>query len=262
MNRNPWTSGPNDPETPEPGAIDPATRPLDPAELHQDPDAATDADPVDPEGADPTPTEPVATRPRRRPSRAVWIASAVAVTALLSGVVVGGAITDPTTSEAYQSLTRDKQAVEGERDQLRTDYAAEQEKYTAERDKYLVLENGISGRETDVAARETAVAKAEGAVKDAEAAVKKREAAVTKTEQTKAANTVSDGTWTVGTDLAPGTYRTTAAVDSTCYWGIYASGSNGGDIIENDLPGGGRPVVTLAAGQDFSTQRCGSWEKQ
>lgn len=51
-------------------------------------------------------------------------------------------------------------------------------------------------------------------------------------------------------------------VGLSCYWGIYASGTNGTDIIQNDIPGGGRPVVTVSPGQDFNSSRCGSWEKQ
>ena len=73
--------------------------------------------------------------------------------------------------------------------------------------------------------------------------------------------TIDDGTWTVGIDFAAGKYRTTATVGSSCYWGIYKSGTNGDEIIANDIPGGGRPTVTLKAGQDFKTQRCGTWEK-
>ena len=65
-----------------------------------------------------------------------------------------------------------------------------------------------------------------------------------------------------GVDIAPGTYRSTADVGSRCYWAILASGTNGDDIIANDIPGGGRPTVTLAEGQDFETKRCGTWEPQ
>lgn len=71
--------------------------------------------------------------------------------------------------------------------------------------------------------------------------------------------TIREGNWTVGTDFPPGTYRTTADVSAQCYWSITASGTNGRDIIANDIPGGGRPTVTLAVGQDFHTSRCGTW---
>lgn len=72
--------------------------------------------------------------------------------------------------------------------------------------------------------------------------------------------TIREGTWTVGTDFPPGTYRTTADVGSSCYWQITKAGGNEiTDIIANDFPGGGRPQVTLEAGQGFKTNRCGTW---
>jgi len=75
------------------------------------------------------------------------------------------------------------------------------------------------------------------------------------------APTIDDGTWTVGVDLPAGKYRVTANVGSGCYWKITKSGTNGEDIIANDIPGGGRPTVTVKAGQDFSTTECGTWTK-
>lgn len=73
--------------------------------------------------------------------------------------------------------------------------------------------------------------------------------------------TVDDGVWTVGVDIPVGRYRTTANVSDGCYWAITKSGTNGETIIANDLPSGGRPSVTLKAGQDFDTERCGTWAK-
>lgn len=70
---------------------------------------------------------------------------------------------------------------------------------------------------------------------------------------------ISDGTWVVGEDIAAGTYKVVEAVPADCYWSITKSGTNGGDIIENDIPGGGKPKVTLKKGQDFTTRGCGDW---
>jgi len=72
---------------------------------------------------------------------------------------------------------------------------------------------------------------------------------------------ISGGTWSVGIDFPAGTYRVTANVGSDCYWSITKTGTNGSEIIENGIPGGGRPTVTLKKGQDFETQRCGVWHK-
>jgi len=191
-----------------------------------------------------------------KPGRKRRIFAAVAALALLAGAAaVGTTLPDPKSSEAYVALAGEKTSVESERDSAKSSYESMKSKYDT-------LQNGISDREAKVTARETEVGKADAAVKTAEAAVKVREDAVTGAEKTKAANTVGDGTWTVGKDIEPGTYRAAAAVGSTCYWGIYQSGTNGSKIIENDIPGGGRPVVTLSNGQDFNSTRCGKWEKQ
>lgn len=88
-----------------------------------------------------------------------------------------------------------------------------------------------------------------------------REAEITETEETIAENTVTDGVWTVGVDIEPGTYRATD-VSSDCYWGIYVTGTNQADIVQNGLPGGGNPTVTLSEGQDFESARCGEWTLQ
>lgn len=73
--------------------------------------------------------------------------------------------------------------------------------------------------------------------------------------------TIEQGIWTVGVDIPPGTYRVTAPVEEGCYWAITKSGTNGDDIIANDLVSGGRPTVTVRKGQDFETNDCGTWEK-
>jgi len=72
---------------------------------------------------------------------------------------------------------------------------------------------------------------------------------------------IKEGTWTVGRDIEPGTYTTTNEVAGECYWSITKSGTNGSDIIENDIVKGGKPTVTLSEGQDFKTSRCGGWTK-
>lgn len=195
-------------------------------------------------------------KPRKKRGKGKWIAVSVAAAVLLvGGGAAGYSLPDPKASDAYVALDQQKSATEAERESARSDYSGLKTKYDA-------LLNGITARENTVSQRETAVTTAESTLKDDQAAVKKREDAVSAVEQQKAANTVGDGTWVVGKDIEAGTYRANTAVDSTCYWGIYQSGTNGSQIIENDLPGGGRPSVVLAAGQDFKSSRCGTWTKQ
>jgi hypothetical protein len=76
------------------------------------------------------------------------------------------------------------------------------------------------------------------------------------------ATQIEDGTWLVGEDVAPGTYRLAAPVSSgMCYWGIYKAGTNQADIVDNGVETGGRPTVTLKAGQEFKSSGCGTWMK-
>lgn len=75
----------------------------------------------------------------------------------------------------------------------------------------------------------------------------------------KPANSIDDGTWTVGEDFPAGTYKTTGSGED-CYWSIYKSGTNQSDIVNNHI-GGGNLRVTLKKGQDFETARCGTWTK-
>ncbi|WP_245702667.1 hypothetical protein [Arthrobacter subterraneus] len=196
-------------------------------------------------------------------SKARWIAAGVAAVVLFSGgAAFGSVLPDPTRSDEYVALNE-------ENTELDESLASMEEKYRGVRGKYAELLTDIQDRERavdserkEVEEREAAAASAQEKVKAAEAAVKKREDAASGAEAKQAANTVAEGTWTVGVDIEPGTYRTKENVGSSCYWGIYTTGTNGDDIQANDIPGGGRPMVTLVEGQDFTTRRCGAWQKQ
>lgn len=71
-------------------------------------------------------------------------------------------------------------------------------------------------------------------------------------------NSVSDGVWQVGKDIDAGTYRATGQVGDDCYWEI----SSGGDIVQNDIPGGGYPELTVSDGQQLKVSSCGVLAKQ
>ncbi len=70
----------------------------------------------------------------------------------------------------------------------------------------------------------------------------------------------SDGVWQVGKDIDAGTYRATSEVGSHCYWSVTVSGSD--DIVQNDIPGGGYPQVSVSDGQQLKLQNCGTFAKQ
>ena len=169
--------------------------------------------------------------------------------ALLLGLVVGGAVgagvvtaaSDPTRSEAYLALQEELSTAQEQMS------ASEAEAQRAVADKRRV---------------ETAAAQRDSELDQRERNVAAREQAASAVEQQIAVNSIGQGTWTVGRDIEPGTYRTREAVVGDCYWAILASGTNGGDIIENDIPSGGFPTVTLSAGQDFENNGCGTFVKQ
>lgn len=74
----------------------------------------------------------------------------------------------------------------------------------------------------------------------------------------KAQGGFADGTYTVGKDIKPGTYRTLARPVSDCYW---ERSNSGGDTIANDFvtnaPRG--VTVTIYRGEGFTSQDCGDW---
>lgn len=167
-----------------------------------------------------------------RSKRWLWIAG-VAV-AFLAGLGIGAAVT---TSEP-RVVTKE---VPGQIPQADLD--------------------ALDAREAELDQRSAELGKREAALDERENELDQRSAEIRQQEQTIAANTITDGVWVVGTDIEPGTYRA-QNVPSDCYWAITVSGSNGEDIINNDIPGGGNPTVTLSEGQDFTTQRCGEWHRQ
>lgn len=77
--------------------------------------------------------------------------------------------------------------------------------------------------------------------------------------------TFGEGVWLVGEDVAPGTYRLTAPIDSGstlawCYWAVSTDDSGDLDaLIVNGIPDGGIPTVTLQSGEVVETYECGTW---
>ena len=70
-----------------------------------------------------------------------------------------------------------------------------------------------------------------------------------------------DGTFAVGVDIAPGTWRT--AGGDACYWErLSGFGHEIADILANEAGAVG-PIVTIAAGDvGFSAHGCGAWSIQ
>jgi hypothetical protein len=202
--------------------------------------------------------EPVQVPRRRRSvfprSPRFWIEAALVLVLALgwsmafynNGVSQDNASSVSELKESNQDLHTQLGTVTGERDKLLADRSA--------------AESAVKAREDAAKKHEDELAQRDAAAKKREDDVKAREDAVTQQEKVQAQNTIAEGTWAVGVDVQPGTYRTKDAVSGTCYWGIY-SDANGEHIVANDIVSGGRPTVTLKNGQFFKTSRCGEWGK-
>lgn len=79
------------------------------------------------------------------------------------------------------------------------------------------------------------------------------------------AATIASGTWIVGEDVQPGTYRSTVPDQSIgCYWARLSdlSGELDGILANANLEPGDRVTVVIGDGDSgFTSNRCGTWEK-
>lgn len=182
---------------------------------------------------------------------------AVFVLGLTLGFV--SARSDPTESKEYRALAAELSTANARNKTLTGQYSDYQERLNAEAE---AAQAKVQNRADQLTEREAAVESAEAELDGREADVAAREKAVTTVEDRIAETSIGEGVWTVGVDVEPGTYRTKEALTGYCYWGIYRSGTNGDDIIENDGPEGGYPTVTLREGQDFENSGCGTFVKQ
>ena len=92
-----------------------------------------------------------------------------------------------------------------------------------------------------------------------------RESAIATSEAIAASNTVTgDGTFIVGQEIAPGTWRSQGSVrpPASCYWERLSSfDAATGNIIANENSKG--PTIATIAPTDvaFKTNRCGTWTR-
>lgn len=70
----------------------------------------------------------------------------------------------------------------------------------------------------------------------------------------------SDGSYRVGVDIAPGTYRS-SGTGSDCYWKRLSNFTGQNDILANYLSNSPTTVTILASDAGFETHRCGTWTK-
>lgn len=89
-------------------------------------------------------------------------------------------------------------------------------------------------------------------------AVEPDAATVTEEDSPEPGTIPGSGTFIVGVDVKPGTYRTQGGDD--CYW-ARSKGTSGDlrDVIANDIPGGPAVVTIKSSDGGFKTSGCGDW---
>lgn len=194
--------------------------------------------------------------PSRRGRWITWVVGALAlVVGVTAGAVAG--MSDPTETTQYRSLAVEREKLARQVADLESELAAAEQELGVIDERSAELderEGALDSREEELDGRSEQLDQRESRLEE-------RADEVTAAEDEAAAREVGEGVWTVGVDIEPGTYRTVEPVSSTCYWGIYRTGSNGEDIVANDIVTGGRPTVTLSEGQDFQSD-CGTWRRQ
>ena len=70
-----------------------------------------------------------------------------------------------------------------------------------------------------------------------------------------------DGTYQVGTDIAPGTY--TSGGGSPCYWArLSGFGGTPTDVIADDIASGSQVVTVKSSDTGFTSAGCGAWVRK
>lgn len=204
---------------------------------------------------------------QRKSGRGLTIAAiTLPILALAGGIGAGYVLFDGGVDPATVA------ELESERDGLQQDLDDAKAQVESREADIVSLEEELGDAQTrsgDLDQRATELDERESGLDTREADLDEREADLEESgttgtdEEPGPGPTISEGVWTVGVDIEPGTYRVTDEVtaEQFCYWAIYTSGTNQQDIITNSIPTGGFPQVTLDEGQDFETSDCGTWEQ-
>lgn len=192
-------------------------------------------------------------KPKLTLNRAFIIAITVGV--LIIGLLIGliAGVNIGTNSAAVAQVADEKKSMDSEYQDLSKkieDMSGEVETAEATIEQYHTIQNGIDKLTEDRDDLQSQV----------DSLNQQLETLTGQVDQAKK-NSVGEGVWVVGQDIEAGTYRATQPVSSSCYWEI-STGQGGFDIIDNDIPGGGYPQVTLTDGQHFKLSSCGTWAKQ
>ena len=89
----------------------------------------------------------------------------------------------------------------------------------------------------------------------------KKNTGTTKAAETKKAAFDGDGDFQVGTDIKPGTYRSSGNSDGMCYWERAKNASGDTDsLLANDNVSGAGYVTVKATDKIFKSSGCKDWE--
>lgn len=206
-------------------------------------------------GAEPVllsePTPNTATKGSWRPHLKRYL-TVPAVVAAVAGLMVGGGVgtgvalalqTPPTKTHEYASLQRQNHKLLNENSKLSSSNSGltrTVDQLQSVSDEYDRAKAGLASQAADLAAKQKLV-----------------DSTVTQIQ----ANTVpGDGTYVVGTDIQPGTYR--SVNNSECYWARLNDTSGSVDsIVANDNVTGQAVVTISSSDKAFESERCSQWIK-
>ena len=191
--------------------------------------------------AEPTAQDAPASSASNPKQKRMLVLAATAVGALLVGGVAGWGVTASQMAPQITELQKDNR-----------DVSSDLAKMTKLHDQLAEEQDQVISEYTDKLADLTTD---EAAVQAREDAVKAREDKVAIVE----ASSFTAGVLMVGTDVAPGVYRTSGVSD--CYYAWKRGTGSDADIIDNNIADG-TATVTLKQGDVFeSSSRCGTWTK-
>ena len=163
----------------------------------------------------------------------------LAVTALILGISIGIGI-----GTARSSGKAEIAAANARTTAVQNNLATAQSEAKTATDALSAAQAGLDARKTEL---------------DAAAAVAAREEKVGAAEKAAQANTFAgDGTYLVGTDVQPGTYKADASPG--CYWARLKS-LDTSDIIDNQNPDGPVVLQILSTDKAVEVARCAEFHK-
>lgn len=178
----------------------------------------------------------------------------LAVTALILGLAIGisvGAARSSGKTEIAAANVR-ATATQNKLTTSQSDLSTSRSDLTTARAETLTATDALTAAQAGLATRKSDL-------DAATAAVAAREAKVGAVEKAAQANTFAgDGTYLVGTDVKPGTYK--AAATTGCYWARLKS-LDTSDIIDNQNADGPVVLQILATDKAIEVSRCAEFHK-